>query len=101
MTVETTYTNNGDGTSTIAIEITANTDIVLLLSPECSEAIYNDATWIRSIYGGVEWSALTNAQKLDVIGRYTQRKLRTIGYSGYYDDQVELIDGIDTHYGSE
>ena len=91
--------DNGNVTYTIAI--TAEQEKGDLIASECSERVYNENDFISTHYGGVPWSTLDPQQKMHVIGMYTQRHLRNIGYGLYHRRQVATIEDIDTHYGSE
>lgn len=92
-------TSNGNVTYTIAITAVLATGD--LLASEASEAIYIGAPWIKAEFGGAEWSALTTAQKMRVLGLHTQRDLRNIGYRHYYRGQQDTIGDIESHYGNE
>lgn len=95
-------TRTVDGTNvTYNIAITAEQSLIDLLASEASEYIYNTTQWIRDVYANAEWSALTNTQKMHVLGLYTQRHLRGIGYRAYYHEQQDAIADIETHYGTE
>jgi hypothetical protein len=92
-------TQNGNATYTIAI--TATAEIADAIAAEASEHIYNTNEWIRAHFGGVSWGTLTNAQKMRVLGLYTQRVLRKMGYTLYFSEQQNAIADIVTHYGEE
>lgn len=92
-----TYTNNGDGTATLAMEWTANKAKLDSLGNDAGKYFYN-ARW--TLYDDGEpivWDDLTNQQKLGVLLKECTYHLRSGAYAQYGDDTVGTAkDGMDS-----
>lgn len=106
--INTTYTDNGDDTVTVAIEITKDQDKINLLSPEASKYIYehNPDYWIYDEYDElIGWDDLTNQQKLQLLGKEVAHHLKSLAFKEYHDsavlDTTSTLDSPDNRYGNE
>lgn len=99
MPVTTTYIDNGDGTSTIRIDATGNSDKVNNLATEASEYFYNKNSklWLYDGEDVIPWVDLTNKQKLDVLGKETKIHLMNGAHSTYYSSAVQdTVDNLES-----
>ena len=99
-----TFTNNGNGTHTLAMSWTADSDKMMNLGADAGEYFYY-IHWLEYDVDGelIPWDELTNQQKLDVLLKECTLVMRQGGYSGYTTDTVntakEGMDSEDDRYG--
>lgn len=102
MVTTTRTTSNGNVIYTIAI--TVEQEKGDLLAAHASERAYNTNSqwWIYDGGVRVEWDSLTNAQKIDVLGKEAQRDLKEKAYAQYQDDSYAAVnlDTPDNLYGN-
>lgn len=88
----TTRTVNGANV-TYTISLTALTAKGDLLAGEASEQIYAQYSdlWIYDNGNKVEWDNLTNAQKINLLGNFTQLILKRLAHTQYRNDTLNAV----------
>ncbi len=104
MTVTTTRSvSNGNVIYTIAITVEqARGD---LLAAEASRAIYesHESWWLYDAEGGrIEWDDLTNPQKIALLGKFAQLRLKQAAHQRYVDElrAALVVEYPDARYGT-
>jgi len=93
-----TFTNNGNGTHTLAMEWVAESSKLIDLGADAGQYFYA-IHWQQYDSNGapIPWNSLTNQQKLDVLLKECTSVLRKGAYTQYTDDTVDTAkDGMES-----
>lgn len=107
MPTVTTYTNNGDGTSTLEIAFTYDTSKVVDFAYDLGKALYNDNSdmWIYVGDEKQDWDDLSSPDQRDHFGKLVRYHLKRYGQSLNANESIEAYEQTlptgDDLYGGE
>lgn len=101
-----TLVNNGNGTHTLAMTWTADSDHMINLGADAGEYFYLIHWPLFDANGDlIPWASLTNQQKLDVLLKECTLVMRKGAYSEYTNNTVntakEGMESEDERYGED
>lgn len=109
MPIDTSLIDNGDGTKTLRMDFTGESQKVLNIGSESGEYFYNKnwTLYNNDVDGGsvkIPWHDLTNQEKMDVLGKETKQHLKNGAFSLYkrkiIETAEESMQPIDDRYGA-